>query len=300
VRTREGRAEQFMSEFNEDHSANGIPGQGSQPALPHHESPSMVPDEKAQESAGEPIDPREISIPSRAIEPASRATRSTVLLLTLPRPEDASAGPAPHAEKPRRFALSPAALSMIAVLIGAALGSAATAGLLSMNGTPAAPTSDPMTFTAALERIDHELTNLKATIEGSAKQSNAQAAKITDRLDRADKTQSDAAAKIARTGESLDRLDHRLTGNASGEATGAVPSASLAPGPAVADPRRTILEGWVLRDLFNGAAMIQSPRNGILEVIPGDNVPGLGRIEGIRRQDGRWVVVTSRGLIVGR
>jgi hypothetical protein len=190
---------------------------------------------------------------------------------------------------------------MIAVLVGAALGSAATAGLLAMHGAPATPPSDSTTFTAAaFERIDHELTNLKASIEGSSKQSNAQVAKITDRLDRADKTQSDTAAKIARTSESLDRIDHRLTGNASGEATGAVPSASLAPGPAAADPRRAILEGWVLRDLFNGGALIQSPRGGVLEVIPGDNVPGLGRIEGIRREGSRWVVMTSRGLIVPR
>jgi hypothetical protein len=29
-------------------------------------------------------------------------------------------------------------------------------------------------------------------------------------------------------------------------------------------------------------------------------VPGLGRIDAIRRQDGRWVVVTSKGLIVAR
>jgi hypothetical protein len=285
-----------MSEFNDDHGANKVPGQGSQPALPHHESPSMVPGGRDEEPSGEPVDPSEISIPSRAIEPASRTAR--VLLLTLP--EDATAGRAPQPEKPRGFALSPAALSMIAVLIGAALGSAATAGLLSMNGTPATPPSDPMTFTAALERIDHELTNLKTSIEGSAKQSNAQVAKISDRLDRADKTQSDTAAKIARTSESLDRIDHRLTGSASGEATGAVPSASPAPGPAAADPRRGILEGWVLRDLFNGGAMIQSPRGGILEVIPGDNVPGLGRIEGIRREGSRWVVMTSRGLIVPR
>jgi hypothetical protein len=297
-----------MSEFNEDHGANKTPGQGSQPALPHHKSPSMVPGERAQESNeapneeptggpdAEPVDPSEISIPSRAIQPASRAAR--VLLLALP--EDATAGRAPHPEKPRRFALSPALLTMIAVLVGAALGSAATAGLLSMNGTPATPPSDPLTFTAAFERIDHELTNLKASIEGSSKQSNAQVAKITDRLDRADKTQSDTAAKILRTSESLDRIDHRLTGNASGEATGAVPSASLAPGPAAADPRRGILEGWVLRDLFNGGALIQSPRGGVLEVIPGDNVPGLGRIEGIRREGSRWVVMTSRGLIVPR
>jgi hypothetical protein len=298
-----------MSEFNEDHGANKTPGQGSQPALPHHQSPSMVPGERAQEPNGEPdqaptgepdaepVDPREISIPSRAIQPASRAAR--VLLLALP--EDATAGRAPHPEKPRRFALSPALLTMIAVLVGAALGSAATAGLLAMHGAPATPPSDSTTFTAAaFERIDHELTNLKASIEGSSKQSNAQVAKITDRLDRADKTQSDTAAKIARTSESLDRIDHRLTGNASGEATGAVPSASLAPGPAAADPRRAILEGWVLRDLFNGGALIQSPRGGVLEVIPGDNVPGLGRIEGIRREGSRWVVMTSRGLIVPR
>jgi hypothetical protein len=288
-----------MSESNDD-NANGTQGQGSQPALPHHESPSMVPDEKAHEPAAKPVDPSEISVPSRAIEPASRAARGTVLLLTLPRPEDATAGAAPEPKKTRRL-LNPAALSMIAVLIGAAVGSAATAALLYTGGTPAAAPSDPMTFTAALERIDHELTNLKTSIEGSAKQSNAQVAKITDRLDRADKTQTDTAAKIARTGESLDRIDHRLTGSTSGEATGAVPSASLAPGPGRAGTYGApILEGWVLRDIFNGGAMLQSPRNGILEVIPGENVPGLGRIDSIRRQDGRWVVVTSRGLIVAR
>jgi hypothetical protein len=285
-----------MSEFNEDHNANGTPG--SQPDLPHHESPSMVPDEKSQ--AGEPVDPSEISIPSRAIEPASRAAHSTVLLLTLPRPEDAAAESPPEGKTTRRFALSPAMLSMIAVLIGAALGSAATAGLLGMGRAPATTTSDPMTFTAALDRIDHEITNLKTSIEGSSKQSNAQVAKITDRLDRADKTQSDTAAKVARTSESLDRIDHRLNGAA--EQTGAVPTASLAPGPGRTSGvyGTPVLEGWLLRDIFNGGALIQSPRNGVLEVIPGDNVPGLGRIDAIRRQDGRWVVVTSRGLIVAR
>jgi hypothetical protein len=287
-----------MSEFNHDHGANETSGEG--PALPHHESPSMVPGEKAQESAGEPVDPSEISVPARVIEPAARAAR--VLLLTLPGPENATAGPAPEGEKTRRFPLSPAMLSMIAVLIGAAIGSAGTAGLLGMGGAPAAAPTDPMTFTAALDRIDREISTLKASIEGSAKQSNAQVAKITDRLDRADKTQSDTAARLARTSESLDRIDHRLTGNTSGEPTGAVPSASLAPGPGrPASPYGApILEGWLLRDIFNGGALIQSPRNGVLEVIPGDNVPGLGRVDAIRRQDGRWVVVTSRGLIVGR
>jgi hypothetical protein len=39
-------------------------------------------------------------------------------------------------------------------------------------------------------------------------------------------------------------------------------------------------------------------RYGVVEIAPGDLVPGLGRIQEIKRQDGRWVVVTSRGLII--
>jgi hypothetical protein len=69
------------------------------------------------------------------------------------------------------------------------------------------------------------------------------------------------------------------------------------PKPEVA--RLPIVEGWVLRDVANGGALIEG-RRGIFEVYAGDPVPGLGRIDAIRRQDGRWVVVTSRGLIVAR
>jgi len=36
------------------------------------------------------------------------------------------------------------------------------------------------------------------------------------------------------------------------------------------------------------------------EVYAGDTIPGLGRIDAVRRQDGRCVVVTSKGLIVAR
>ena len=55
----------------------------------------------------------------------------------------------------------------------------------------------------------------------------------------------------------------------------------------------------MLRDIGNGGALIQS-RRGIYEVYAGDAVPGLGRVDAIRKQDGRWVVGTSKGLIVAR
>ena len=81
--------------------------------------------------------------------------------------------------------------------------------------------------------------------------------------------------------------------------------AAVAPSPqpqavAVRDTRPPVLEGWVVRSVYNGAALIQGRLGGVMEVEPGDNLPGLGRVENIRRQDGRWVVVTSRGVIVSR
>ena len=60
-----------------------------------------------------------------------------------------------------------------------------------------------------------------------------------------------------------------------------------------------ILQDFVLRRVYDGAALIEG-RNGIIEVETGETVPGVGRIEAIKRQDGRWVVVTARGLIVQR
>ena len=63
--------------------------------------------------------------------------------------------------------------------------------------------------------------------------------------------------------------------------------------------RLPTVDDWFLRDVSHGGALIEG-RRGVYEVYAGDPVPGLGRIDAIRRQDGRWVVVTSRGLIVER
>ncbi len=52
-----------------------------------------------------------------------------------------------------------------------------------------------------------------------------------------------------------------------------------------------------MRDVRRGTALIEG-RMGLIEVDQGDVVPGLGRVDAIRKQDGRWVVVTSKGLIM--
>ena len=55
----------------------------------------------------------------------------------------------------------------------------------------------------------------------------------------------------------------------------------------------------MIRDVGHGGALIES-RRGLFEVYAGDSIPGLGHVDAIRKQDGKWVVVTSKGLIVAR
>ncbi len=64
--------------------------------------------------------------------------------------------------------------------------------------------------------------------------------------------------------------------------------------------RTPIVDGWVLTSVSRRGNAIVASRNGYYEVYPGDPLPGIGRVQEIRYQDGRWVVVTPKGLIVRR
>ena len=101
------------------------------------------------------------------------------------------------------------------------------------------------------------------------------------------------AAQITRIGERLERLSRGEAASAAKDVTGAIPPAGLA----TQGGKPGAVEGWVVRDVHRGTALLEG-RMGLIEVDPGDVVPGLGRVDAIRKQDGRWVVVTPRGLIM--
>jgi hypothetical protein len=65
---------------------------------------------------------------------------------------------------------------------------------------------------------------------------------------------------------------------------------------AVPETRPTTIEGWTVRDVVDGKAVLEGP-NGIWDVVRGDTVPGVGTIDSIVRWGNRWVVATSSGLI---
>jgi hypothetical protein len=223
------------------------------------------------------------------------------------------AGSAPEAEQgsgmfgKRRLAALAAVVALAAVA-GALGGALATAGVGHFLGD-GATTSANTALEASVARIDADILALKANLEQTSKTDLAQFNKTSDRLDKVEKAQTEPAAKLAKLSETVDKL--RVTPVAAAAAAAAPAAAkevtgsisppattpAAAPKPEVA--RLPTVEGWVLRDVVNGAALIEG-RRGMFEVYAGDPIPGLGRVDAIRRQDGHWVVVTGKGLIVAR
>jgi len=200
------------------------------------------------------------------------------------------------------------AVVALAAIFGAVGGAVATAGLgyLSRSAAPA-PTIESNVFEETVQRLETELAALKGSVEASAKAGASQTGKLADRIEKVEKAQAEPLARIAKLSDSVEKLRSApppaapaavaAAPAAPRETTASVPQAAAAPKPEV--NRLPTVNGWVLREVADGGAVI-SGRTGTYEVYAGDPIPGLGRVDAIRKQDGRWVVVTSRGLIVER
>jgi hypothetical protein len=199
------------------------------------------------------------------------------------------------------------ALATVAGALGGALATAGVGKLMAGDSTSASAKDSALEATVA--RIDADIAALKAGLEQTTRTGATQFSKTSDRLDKVEKAQVEPAAKLARLGEAVDKLRTAQASATSAQAkdvtvTGSIPQQVAAAAAPAAPPKPEVarmptVEGWVLRDVANGSALIEG-RRGMYEVFAGDPVPGLGRIDAIRKQDGRWVVVTSKGLIVAR
>jgi hypothetical protein len=224
----------------------------------------------------------------------------------------------------KRWFAGMAAVVALAVLAGAVSGALATVGVMRFAVVDAASTGGSQALETSVSRLDADIAALKAGLEQATNTSISQFNKTNDRLDKIEKAQAEPSSKLAKLSEAMDRLRvappaapaavAAATPAVAKDATGLVtpssasaavaPSASSAPPVPAAAPKTEVarlptVDGWVLRDINHGGALIEG-RQGLYEVYAGDPVPGLGRVDAIRKQDGRWVVVTSKGLVVAR
>lgn len=259
--------------------------------LPMVEAPS-IDGAKAGESAAEPVG----ALPQpQAVEPRATIVRESADEI----PEHAAPIEFAAAPQPRslRFALLAATIAVAAGL-GSFVGALAASGFGRHDVADAtAPRSaDTRNVVQALNKQLAELNALKASLDTAHRSTGTQFAKITDRLTSLEHAQAEPAAKLTRLADAVDRLDKHAA--AAPEITGSIARPAQAqPAAAPVPAAERILNDWIVRDVHNGRALVESRYGGLFVAAAGANLPGLGRVESVRRQDGGWIVVTAKGTI---
>ena len=259
--------------------------------------------EAAASSSGAPEPAQAKSeLPSVESPPISPATETPAIATDTPAPAIEPIAAATPAVEPitdavpvakPRFVLKARhkhyALLAASVTFAAALG--AVVGALASGGysTPARPDVAAIEQNKAMQqsiaRLGKEVTTLKASLEQANKSAHIQIAKISERLEHA-------------TAE--------VTGSISAPQTTApvltpLPSPRPTPRIAAVEPpppaRPSVVAGWTIRDTHNGYVYVEN-HGELYQVVLGAPLPGLGPVQSVKRQDGRWVVLTPKGIIV--
>ncbi len=179
----------------------------------------------------------------------------------------------------------------VAIAIGATGGTFSAIGFLEYTQltqvTEAAPmptlVDETRAMWSAVTKLQNDIAVLKSNTESTPRAGNPVSSNPVS---------NNANNQVSNLNERFDRIERRIDALATRDTTGTVPAA-----PLQKVGTRGPLTGYSVRDVYRNAALIQGPKIGTIEVSAGDNVAGLGRIHSIRQQDGRWVVVTSRGII---
>jgi hypothetical protein len=138
---------------------------------------------------------------------------------------------------------------------------------------------------------------MKSNLDGSIRNANTQFVAIAERLDRVERAATNPAAQLAHIADAVDRLNKI---NTAPETTGSIAPMTTAPTttppvePKIVD---RIVEDWVVQDVRGDRALVEGRNGSLFEVGAGSILPGVGRVEAVKRQDGQWVVVTARGVI---
>ena len=179
----------------------------------------------------------------------------------------------------RRHGLLAASVA-IAAAFGALVGSASTGAFSNPAALNVAGVGEDKAMQQSVHRLSKEMTNLKASLEAANKSVQSQIAKISERLNRGS---ADITGSITPT----------QTMPAS---TTPLPMPRPASADADTQPAKvSVVANWSIRGVRGGYVYVQG-QGGIYEVVLGAPLPGLGPVEEVKRQDGRWVVVTPRVL----
>src|SRR5215207_3506900 len=175
---------------------------------------------------------------------------------------------------------------------------------------------------AAVGDLRGTINTVASSTESNQRQLVTKLQELNERLDRIERNAPAAATgglvsnKLEQLNERLDRIERSAavvmapptqppavaTSPTSAARSAAIeaPTASASPALKLQGPIETKkIPNWVVREVINGKAILQGPA-GLIGVSTGDLVPGVGRVQSIARQGGRWTVATNKGVISAR
>lgn len=225
-----------------------------------------------------------------------------------------------------------------ALAIGTAFGAGVTALSGSSRGPNEALTALSATLDAGrietarlggeVAHLTQTVADLKTAADAARKEAAARGSALGERLSQVDRSvagkltalgerfeqsERDQNARIAGLSTQLEKrpLATAPTAKAEPTQTGSITDAKAGePKPAEARSpetkpkpvaeKPTVIDGWAVRDVYDGAAILENRKRRIVEVAPGDTLPGVGRVEAVERRGHEWVVVTRQGVVTAQ
>ncbi len=300
------------------------------------DAPSITPEAKPEAANSEAAEaPKVEAAPEVKVEPKPEPAKIEPKIEA--RAEAPTLPPAPQIEPPKaiilrrrqpwtekteaqprsaRFALLAACVAIAASLgaIGGSLGVANFGLMTAPKAEPIAVAKDPSDEIRALKdtvaqlraqtkSLNDNLASLKTTVTTTTAMANQQNGKIAETLERIEKAQAEQKKLMAsQAAPGDDRLDNQPEAEAAAATTPTVPMVLGDPPTTLKPP---ILQDYVLRRVYDGAALIEG-RHGIIEVEArhrgarprphrGDQAPGrpLGRGHGARADRSALIRLTG-------
>ena len=184
----------------------------------------------------------------------------------------------------KRWLGSRAGMIAIAAVVGGVAGGLAVGVLGSRAGPDAGEAVEALRN--SIGQLASEVRSLKQGVgEGSQTTADGLAA-IEQRIAGAEHAQATLSARIEDLSAKATTLP--AVSAVSPEITGSIARAPLPVAP-----------DWVLWRVRNGRALVQGG-GGYFEVVPGSALPGLGIVQRIVKEDGRWILYTPGAVIIAR
>ena len=179
-----------------------------------------------------------------------------------------------------------------------------------------------------VHQLQANLESVKSGLASTKTETSTTLAQLSSKIDHL--PHSEPSAKLQQLAERLDRVER---GEIDKTVTSSIPPAAAAakPAPAIAVPpvkpqaakapepapepakkagvdkapapteaevakKPAVIAEWVVRDVYDGVAVVES-KHGPMEVVPGVAIPGAGVVRSIDRRGAGWTVTTSKGQI---